>query len=139
MIEANEIIIRLVIAAFLAGLIGLEREFKDRPAGLRTNILVGLGSALVMLISLLFDLDSGRIAAGVVTGIGFVGAALVIHGRNEVHGITTAATVWVVSAIGLAVGGGYYLPAMVTTAIALMTLYFFSDEFLRKLFHLDKK
>lgn len=138
MIETNDIIIRLVLAAFLAALLGIEREFKDKPAGLRTNILVGLGSALVMILSLLFEFDSARIAAGVVTGIGFIGGGLIIHGRSEVHGITTAAMVWVVSAIGLAVGAGYYLPAIVTAAISLMTLYFFSDEFLRKLFKLDK-
>ena len=117
----------------MAGLVGLERESKDKPAGLRTNILVGIGSALIMMISLYFDADAARIAAGVVTGIGFIGAGLVIQGRNEVHGITTAAAIWVVSAIGLTVGAGYYAPAVVTTAIALIVLYFFQDSKLKKM------
>jgi len=131
MLTLAQIIFRLLVAAVLAGLVGLERESKDKPAGLRTNILVGIGSALIMMISLYFDADAARIAAGVVTGIGFIGAGLVIQGRNEVHGITTAAAIWVVSAIGLTVGAGYYAPAVVTTAIALIVLYFFQDSKLK--------
>ena len=133
MLTLAQIIFRLLVAAVLAGLVGLERESKDKPAGLRTNILVGIGSALIMMISLYFDADAARIAAGVVTGIGFIGAGLVIQGRNEVHGITTAAAIWVVSAIGLTVAAGYYAPAVVTTAIALIVLYFFQDSKLKKM------
>jgi len=134
MLTTTQIIIRLLVATFLSGLFGLEREFKDKPAGLRTNILVGLGSALIMLTSLLFSVDSARIAAGVITGIGFLGAGVIMRGRNEVHGITTAATIWLVSAIGLAVGAGYYLPSVICTIIALVVLYFFDDNALHKIF-----
>lgn len=137
MLETSEVIIRLLVITFLAGLFGIEREFKDKPAGLRTNILVGLGSTLVMLVSLFFAMDTARIAAGVVTGIGFIGAGLVIHGRNEVHGITTAATIWVVSIVGLAVGIGYYSAAIATTIISMIVLFIFSDKKLRKLLKLD--
>ncbi|OGY44243.1 MAG: hypothetical protein A2731_03430 [Candidatus Buchananbacteria bacterium RIFCSPHIGHO2_01_FULL_39_8] len=137
MLGTEQIIIRLLISTVICGLIGLEREFKDKPAGLRTNILVGLGSTLVMILSLYFEADSARIAAGVVTGIGFVGAGLIIHGRNEVHGITTAATVWLVSAIGMTIGVGYYVPAIVTAIIALLVLHLFGDNSLRKIFKLD--
>lgn len=137
MLETSEVIIRLLIITFLAGLFGIERESKDRPAGLRTNILVGLGSTLVMIVSLFFEMDTARIAAGVVTGIGFIGAGLVVHGRNEVHGITTAATIWLVSIVGLAVGIGYYSAAVATTVISLTVLFIFSDEKLRKFFKLD--
>ena len=137
MLGTEQIIIRLLISTVICGLIGLEREFKDKPAGLLTNILVGLGSTLVMILSLYFEADSARIAAGVVTGIGFVGAGLIIHGRNEVHGITTAATVWLVSAIGMTIGVGYYVPAIVTAIIALLVLHLFGDNSLRKIFKLD--
>ena len=137
MLGTEQIIIRLLISTVICGLIGLEREFKDKPAGFRTNILVGLGSTLVMILSLYFEADSARIAAGVVTGIGFVGAGLIIHGRNEVHGITTAATVWLVSAIGMTIGVGYYVPAIVTAIIALLVLHLFGDNSLRKIFKLD--
>lgn len=139
MLTFGQILFRLLISAFLSGLIGLEREFKDKPAGLRTNILVGLGSTLVMLTSLYFSADSARIAAGVITGIGFLGAGLIIQGRGEVHGITTAATIWVVSAIGLAIGAGYYSAALVTTVIALFVLYFFGSDKLREIIKLDHK
>ncbi|MDX9892972.1 MAG: MgtC/SapB family protein [Patescibacteria group bacterium] len=134
MLGVGEIISRLLLVTVLAGLLGLEREFKDKPAGFRTNVMVGLGSALTMIVSLMFEIDSARIAAGVITGIGFIGGGLIIHGKSEVHGITTAATIWVVSAIGLAVGAGYFLPAGVVTAIALFVLYFFSDDRMHKIF-----
>ncbi len=137
MLTIAQIIARLLVAALLSGLIGLERDFRDKPAGLRTNILVGLGSALVMILSLSFSFDPARIAAGVVTGIGFLGAGLIIQGRNEVHGITTAASVWLVSAIGLTVGAGYYFPAFATTVIALVILFFFSSQKVRKIFKLN--
>ena len=143
MLTTAQIIARLLIAALLSGLIGLERDFRDKPAGLRTNILVGLGSALAMILSLSFPEDPARIAAGVITGIGFIGAGLIIQGRSEVqgkseiHGITTAASIWLVSAIGLTVGAGYYLPAMCTTVIALVILFIFSAQKIRRFFKLD--
>lgn len=132
------IIYRLLIAMVLSAIIGVERESKHKPAGLRTNILVGLGSTLIMLTSLQFGGDTARIAAGVVTGIGFIGAGLVIQDRKEVQGITTAATIWVVSAIGLAVGMGFYAGAIATTLFALTVLYFFESDKLRSILW-DKK
>lgn len=122
--------LRLVLAAFLGGLIGLERQRRNHPAGLRTHTLVCLGSALLMLIS--EDLaarymsqtnaDPARIAAQVVSGIGFLGAGTIMREGLTVRGLTTAASLWVVAALGLAVGGGYYTPALVTAAVSLVTL-----------------
>jgi putative Mg2+ transporter-C (MgtC) family protein len=125
-----EIIIKLVLGFLLGALVGLERETHDRPAGLRTFILVSVGSTLIMIVSIsLRDLfpgtgsvDPGRIAAQVVTGIGFLGAGTIIHEGPFIRGLTTAAGLWVVAAIGLAVGAGFYLPAAVTTFLALITL-----------------
>ena len=136
MLTIGQIIIRLLLSTTLSGLIGLEREFKHKPAGLRTNILVGVGSTLIMLVSLYAGLtydntDPTRIAAGMITGIGFIGAGLIIQSRGEVHGITTAATIWLVAAVGLAVGIGFYSAAFITTIISLVVLYFFSSEKIR--------
>src|SRR3989344_2235095 len=139
MILPLDIVYRLLLATLLAGLIGKERESKHRAAGLRTNPLVGLGSCLIVLLSLesgtLGAVDPTRIAAGVVTGIGFLGAGLILREHhNELQGITTAATVWVVSAIGMAVGFGFYFHAIVTTLIVLGVLYIFGNEKIRKIF-----
>lgn len=126
----GEIILRLVAAAVLGGLIGLERQRRRHPAGLRTHTLVCLGSALVMIISEdianrylgVTNADPARIAAQVVSGIGFLGAGTIMREGLTVRGLTTAASLWVVAALGLAIGGGYYLPALVTTALSLITL-----------------
>ena len=128
----KEIIIRLVLSVILSGLIGLERQIHRRTAGLRTHILVCLGSSLIMLTSLhIFDiyknmvpLDPTRIAAGVITGIGFLGAGAIIREREGVKGLTTAASLWVSAAIGLAVGCGFYSAALVTTVLTLGVLLF---------------
>lgn len=136
MLETGQIIFRLLVSAILSGIIGLEREFKHKPAGLRTNILVGVGSTLIMLTSIfgggISNPDPIRIAPGVITGIGFLGAGLIIRSRGEVHGITTAATIWIVAAVGLAVGVGFYSAAIITTVISLVVLYLFSSEKLRE-------
>ncbi|OGY54798.1 MAG: hypothetical protein A2951_01435 [Candidatus Buchananbacteria bacterium RIFCSPLOWO2_01_FULL_56_15] len=132
MLTAGQVIVRLLVSAILSGIIGIERESKHKPAGLRTNILVGIGSTLAMITSLAFDGEPSRIAAGVLTGIGFVGAGLVIQDRHEIHGITTAATIWVVSAVGLAAGAGFFVPAIATTLLAVMVLYFFESEKFRR-------
>jgi putative Mg2+ transporter-C (MgtC) family protein len=124
-----EAVIRLGLSFLLGAVLGLERETHDRPAGLRTFILVCVGSALVMIVSIgLRDLyagasgvDPGRIAAQVVTGIGFLGAGTIMHEGPIIRGLTTAAGLWVVSAIGLAVGAGFYLIAATTTALGLTT------------------
>lgn len=130
MIETSDIIIRLGLIAIIAGLVGIEREHLGKAAGLRTNILVGIGSALIMILALKLQetipgtsIDPGRIAGQVVTGIGFLGAGAIIRDRGGVHGLTTAASIWVVSAIGLAVGMGFYVAALVTAFITLVTLF----------------
>ena len=132
MLNDAEIIIRLVLSLVLSGLIGLERQMHRRTAGLRTHILVSLGSCLIMLTSLYIfaiyknevPLDPTRIAAGVITGIGFLGAGAIIRDRGGVKGLTTAASLWVVAGIGLATGCGFYKAALFTTVLALLTLFF---------------
>lgn len=120
-------IIRLLLSALLSGLIGLERHAAHRPAGIRTNVLVGLGATLTMLLALrltgdLSGIDPGRFAGQVLTGIGFIGAGVVFHYRGEPHGVTTAATIFVVACIGLALGAGEYLIGTVAGLLALVTL-----------------
>lgn len=124
-------VLRLVLATILGGIIGLERESSHRPAGLRTHILVCLGSALIMLISReAFSgypsgtWDPGRLAAQVVSGIGFIGAGTIMHEGVTIRGLTTAASLWVVAGIGLAVGSGYYLGALLTTLLVTVVLLY---------------
>ena len=127
-----EMIGRLLLTLVLSGLIGLERQVHRRDAGLRTHILVALGSCLIMLTSLyVFDiykaqvsLDPARIAAGVVTGIGFLGAGTIIRESDGVRGLTTAASLWVAAGIGLAVGVGFNKIAIYTTVLVLIVLHF---------------
>ena len=122
--------IRLLLAAVLGGLIGIEREIRDKPAGLRTNILICVGSALYMSLSTqiaqLLGGDPTRIAAQIISGIGFLGAGAVLHSHGFVLGLTTAATIWVVAGVGMALGSGMYLVAVFATAMSLVTLYFLS-------------
>ncbi|MBI5144162.1 MAG: MgtC/SapB family protein [Candidatus Omnitrophica bacterium] len=128
------ILFRLILAAVLSGIVGFEREFHGRAAGFRTHILLCVGSTLVMLTSMhIFDVyynkapcDPARIAAGVVTGIGFLGAGAIMRSRASVRGLTTAASLWVVAAIGLAVGSGLYFASIITTVLAIITLMLFS-------------
>jgi putative Mg2+ transporter-C (MgtC) family protein len=132
MITGFSVIGRLILAVFFGGVIGFEREVRRRSAGLRTHILVSLGSCLIMLTSLhLFDiykdmvpLDPARIAAGVITGIGFLGAGAIIRSGEAVKGLTTAATLWLVAGIGLGIGCGFYLASLVTAILAIIVLYF---------------
>ncbi|OIO78827.1 MAG: hypothetical protein COW11_04095 [Candidatus Omnitrophica bacterium CG12_big_fil_rev_8_21_14_0_65_43_15] len=127
-----QIILRLALAAVLSGVIGFEREVHGRAAGLRTHILVCVGSALIMLTSLyIFDiyisrvsLDPTRLATGVITGIGFLGAGTIIRSGASIKGLTTAASIWAVAGVGLAVGCGFYIGAFATTAIMLIALLF---------------
>jgi putative Mg2+ transporter-C (MgtC) family protein len=121
------IIINLILAFVLGGAIGWLREMEGKTAGLRTHILVSVGSALFMMLSGEMLLrsglaDPGRIAAGVVTGIGFIGAGCIVQARGAVKGITTASSIWITAAIGIACGTSYYLGAVATTIIALITL-----------------
>jgi putative Mg2+ transporter-C (MgtC) family protein len=127
------IVLRLLLSALLGGLVGLERELYGRAAGFRTHILVSVGSTLLMLVSIHIanvwsgsTADPARIAAQVVTGIGFLGAGTIIRERTAVRGLTTAASIWTIAAVGLSVGVGFYYAAIVTTIIVLITLYIFS-------------
>lgn len=118
-----EQIVRLILALVLGSAVGFERERAHKPAGLRTHTLVCLGSCLFTLISLEFSLDPARIAAGVVAGIGFIGAGTVIAEREKIVGITTAASLWVTAAIGLAIGAGNYILAITTTVLTVFILF----------------
>ena len=128
-------VVRLLVAMFLGGLIGMERQTRGRSAGLRTNILVCLGSAAIIVafqkLSLEFSMgaesairmDPARAAAGVITGIGFLGAGTIVKSQDFVRGLTTAASIWVVSAVGVTVGLGEYVIAVVLTLLVLFSLY----------------
>lgn len=125
-----EIVIRLVLACVLGGLIGFEREHTNRPAGFRTHILVCIGSALVMITSeFVFskyrgstDVDLTRLGAQVISGIGFLGAGTIIRDGINVRGLTTAASLWAVACVGIAVGIGFYTGAIVATVLIFITL-----------------
>ena len=124
----DELLLRLALAGVLGGLIGLERELREREAGLRTHLLVSLGSALFTIVgaygfNATIRTDPTRIAAQIVTGIGFLGAGAIIRQGLSVRGLTTAATLWVVAAVGLATGAGYYSGAVIATALVLVALY----------------
>lgn len=135
MISNLEIIIRLLLAALLGGAVGLEREVHGRPAGVRTYLILSLGSALIMVISeyllveykgglpgVSLSIDPGRIAAQAITGIGFLGAGVIIRYKDTIRGLTTAACVWVVCAIGLAIGAGFYLFGSLVAGITVFAL-----------------
>jgi putative Mg2+ transporter-C (MgtC) family protein len=130
-----DILLRVTLAAALGGAIGLERELREREAGLRTHMLVSVGAALFTMVSAYawadwqFSTEEGltfdptRIAAQVVTGIGFLGAGAIIRQGLSVRGLTTAATLWVVAAIGMASGAGYFTAALITTVLVLLSLW----------------
>jgi putative Mg2+ transporter-C (MgtC) family protein len=130
-----EVVLRVVLAGVFGGAIGAEREIREREAGLRTHMLVSIGAALFTLVSAYgfsdfhFSNASGvtydptRIAAQVVTGIGFLGAGAIIRQGLSVRGLTTAASLWVVAAIGIATGAGYYSAALITTVVVLVSLW----------------
>jgi len=131
----EEELLRVAVAAALGGAVGLERELREREAGFRTHMLVAVGSALFTLVSAygfheflvgggnVIRADPTRIAAQIVTGIGFLGAGAIIRQGFSVRGLTTAATLWVVAAIGMASGAGYYSAAVITTALVLISLW----------------
>jgi putative Mg2+ transporter-C (MgtC) family protein len=131
----DEALLRLSMAAILGGVIGIERELRERDAGLRTHLLVSLGSALFTIVSAygfnaflisganVVRADPTRIAAQIVTGIGFLGAGAIIRQGLSVRGLTTAATLWVVAAVGMACGAGYYSAAVLSTGLVLVALY----------------
>jgi putative Mg2+ transporter-C (MgtC) family protein len=130
----EEIVLRLFLGALLGGVIGYERYTHGRPAGLRTHLIVCLASVLIMIVSVDFQyltkqnpayirIDPSRIAAGAITGIGFLGAGVIIKSGLTIQGLTTAACLWIVSAVGLAVGCGIYLPGIITTIITVGALW----------------
>ncbi len=135
-ISELHILLRLLLAILLGGLVGFEREQSKHAAGLRTNILVCLGSCLLMLLSIYgfsefadepnVRLDPARLAAQVITGIGFLGAGTILFTGKSITGLTTAASLWVVSAIGLAVGAGFYFASTTSTVMVLITLWAFN-------------
>lgn len=122
----SETLVRLVLAAFLGAVIGLEREYRHKPAGLRTNMFICFGSAMFTVLSYRlaadFSGDHTRIAAQIIPGIGFIGAGSILHERGSVTGLTTAATLFVVASIGMATGGGLYLTAIFSTILILLSL-----------------
>jgi putative Mg2+ transporter-C (MgtC) family protein len=135
MISPGEVILRLVLAAVLGGAVGFEREIHGRPAGIRTYLILSLGSALIMIISeyllvsfegvppgAIVQVDPGRIAAQAVTGIGFLGAGVIIRYKDTIRGLTTAACVWTACAVGLAVGAGFYIFGAFVTFLTVFAL-----------------
>lgn len=126
--ETDEMVLRLVLAAVLGGLIGAEREYRGKVAGTRTHLLVALGAALMMLVSRYGfggQGDPSRVAAQIVSGIGFIGAGAIMVDRHSVHGLTTAAGIWVAAGIGMATAAGLYVLALATAALSLVGLEVF--------------
>ncbi|OGD15485.1 MAG: hypothetical protein A2W20_06585 [Candidatus Aminicenantes bacterium RBG_16_66_30] len=140
--EILEVLLKLILAIALGGLIGLEREASQKPAGFRTNILVCVGSTMMMTLAVLLVRSKGgeadsliRLAAGVITGVGFLGAGTIFQARGTIAGLTTASTLWLVAGLGLVIGAGYYVPALIFTALTITTLLLFhriEDTYLRK-------
>jgi putative Mg2+ transporter-C (MgtC) family protein len=121
----DDAMLRLLLAAALGAALGLEREYRPKPAGLRTNMLIALGAALFTMVSVTISGPAGpadRIAAQIVTGIGFLGGGAILRGRGGVHGMTTAATIWVNAAVGMAAGSGLRAIAAAATAMTLIVL-----------------
>jgi len=126
-----DIFLRLFMAIALGGTIGIERETSHKPAGFRTNILICISSAMMMILARLISGgnetagDSMRLAAGVITGVGFLGAGTIIQSRGAIHGLTTASTIWAVAGLGLVIGAGYYAFAALFTGLVILTLVLF--------------
>jgi len=134
MIESTEILLRLVLSVIAGGFIGIEREVVHKPAGVRTHMLVSLGSALFVLITLeALPSETARIIAGIATGIGFLGAGTIFRSKSEVHGLTTAASIWAVAGVGIAIGFGYYLMTAIAVILILIVLQLNKMEFFKRL------
>ena len=121
-----ELMLRLLLATGLGGIIGIEREAVHEPAGLRTHMMISLAACLITITSMEYfnfpGTDTSRIAAGIVLGVGFIGAGAIMNKRDDIRGITTAASIWMVAALGLAVGAGSYLLSIATAAIVFFIL-----------------
>ena len=126
MILTGGVAVRLLMAAILGGAVGLDREYHHKASGVRTNLLICFGAALFTFLSTVIagetGSNKGQIASNIVQGIGFLGAGLILHNRNRVSGLTSAATVWAVASIGMACGAGLYVPAVFSTALVLIAL-----------------
>jgi putative Mg2+ transporter-C (MgtC) family protein len=127
-----DIMLKLLLAIALGGIIGLEREASQKPAGLRTHILISVSAAMMMILSQLMlagketaGADTLRVAAAVITGMGFIGAGTIIQSQGMVHGLTTASTLWTVAGLGLVVGAGYYLVAILFAVLVIAALVLF--------------
>ncbi|GAO44634.1 MgtC/SapB family protein [Flavihumibacter petaseus] len=120
----NEVIIRFLIAALWGGVVGLEREFRSKAAGFRTMILISVGACLFTMLSMYIGAPASpdRIASNIVTGIGFLGAGVIFRGTDKVNGITTAATIWAVAAVGMGIGAGRYVAAASASVLMLIIL-----------------
>ena len=138
---------KFLIATLLCGLIGLEREFRSKQAGLKTMIMIGLGSTLFTILSIKIGLGTqDRIASNIVTGIGFLGAGVIFKEDNQVKGLTTACVIWIVAAIGMAIGAGYFEQAMGVTFVVLLALMIFpfvenfvERKFTKRVYRIVKK
>ena len=134
MLDYSEVALRLVFAVIAGGLIGLEREVVHKPAGVRTHMLVSLGSALFVIITLdSIPVEAARIIAGIATGVGFLGAGTIFKAKDDVHGLTTAASIWAVAAVGLTIGLGYYVTMLISVFLILAVLQLNKLEFFRNL------
>lgn len=126
MLSLEEIVERLLVAMAIGFLLGIEREHRDKSAGLRTLTLISLGSCLFMIVSITLNMGTtDRIASNIVTGIGFIGAGVIFKSEKGVNGITTAATIWATAAVGMAVGNGLYLASLCACALVLIVLALF--------------
>lgn len=126
-ISTADILLRLIVAGVLSAIIGWEREYRHRPAGIRTNAIAGMATALLTMISINIgaageNVDVSRIAANILVGVGFIGAGAIIQSRGIVKGLTTAATIWMVAGIGMAVGLGMFNAAVIATILVLVIL-----------------
>lgn len=118
-----EILIRFLLAALWGGIVGAEREYRSKSAGFRTMILISLGACFFTMMSInIGKADTDRIASNIVTGIGFLGAGVIFRGENRVNGITTAATIWAVAAIGMGIGAGYYWTSAAASVLIIFIL-----------------
>ena len=126
MVVANGAVVRLLVACMLGGLIGLVRELNRKSAGVRTNLLICMGAAFFTQLGIILAGDNspnkGQVASNIVQGIGFLGAGLIIHNRNRVNGLASAASIWVVASIGMACGAGLYVPAALGACIVVVAL-----------------
>lgn len=146
-------LVKLLLAMLCSAVIGIEREAKHRPAGLRTHVIVCVASTLIMSVGILLkdqyinqspNIDPARLAAQIISGIGFLGAGTIIKGKDSVFGLTTAATLWAVACLGITVGSGYYIEAIAATACIMLVLRvinyiekYYQKKYFKYVFHID--